>query len=176
MREKRRRGRILQGRPLGLFALGAFSLAQAQVQPINFQVIHLPRAPNLSEKPYIAIRSAEQWAGMWHLPSKFVNKTSSSPPSIDFGHFILLIASTGVKPSSGYSIVFTSVLDSEPTHPQSITVNVLELDPGSCPVLAKLTGTTSYILIPQTNKRIRFVVSKADSNCNGDAAPIIDEQ
>jgi hypothetical protein len=167
---------MLKMMSIGVLACMAAINAAGQSSLVNFQVIHLPRAPNLSEKPYIAIRSAEQWAAMWHLPSKFVNKTASSPPSIDFGHFILLIASTGVKPSSGYSIVFTSVLDSEPTHPQSITVNVLELSPGSCPVLAKLTGTTSYILIPQTNKRIRFVVSKADSNCNGDAAPIIDEQ
>jgi hypothetical protein len=167
---------MLKMMSIGVLASMAAISAAGQSSLVDFQVIHLPRAPNLSEKPYVAIRSAEEWVGMWHRSSKSADKTSNSPPSIDFGHFILLIADTGVKPSSGYSIVFTSVLDSEPTHPQSMTVNVLELSPGSCPGLAMLTGETTYILIPKTNKRIRFVVSKADRNCNGDAAPIIDEQ
>lgn len=167
---------MLKMMSIGVLASLAAINAAAQSSLVDFQVIHLPRAPSLSEKPYVAIRSAEEWAGMWHLSSKSADKTSSSPPSIDFGHFILLVANTGVKPSSGYSTVFTSVLDSEPTHPQSVTVNVLELSPGSCPAFAKLIGAMTYILIPKTNKRVRFVVCKADRNCNGDAAPIIEEQ
>jgi hypothetical protein len=49
------------------------------------------------------------------------------------------------------------------------TVHVIEMSPGNCPVLTSLMSSVSYALIPQTTNEIRFVVTKADSNC---ASPV----
>jgi hypothetical protein len=93
---------------IGLLALVAATLAVAQATGIEFQVIHLSRHPPTSEK-YTAIRTQEAWDALW--PAKAKDPNSAPIPTIDFKHFILLIANSGPKPSSGYSTVFTSVQD-----------------------------------------------------------------
>ena len=92
-------------RLLILLALVATATGHAQVTPIDFQVIHMPRHQGLPEAPYVAIRTQEAWNKLWPERSKNRNPI----PKIDFKHFILLIANTGVTPSSGYSRIFTSV-------------------------------------------------------------------
>jgi hypothetical protein len=101
-------------------------------------------------------------------PESFKNPTATPIPKIDFKKFILLIANTGVKPSSGYKIIFDS-LDTTPAAPNKMatTVHLIEMTPGNCPAFAHLEGSVSYALIPQTTNEIRFVITKADSNCAG---------
>jgi hypothetical protein len=166
---------------IALLVSVAAAPVQAQITPVDFQVIHLPRNGG-SEVHFLAVRSQDEWLKVWQTGS-FEPTLSGAPqpataprppPKIDFAHFILLIAETGVKPSSGYSSIFLSV-DSlpasmsgpVPSKKDVTTVHILELAPGNCPAFAKLTGSVSYALIPQTTNEIRFLVSKADSNCPG---------
>jgi hypothetical protein len=159
------RGGILQGLVIGVLIQCAAVSAQAQVTHIDFQVINLPRLQLYPEANCVAIRTPGEWAALW--------PDNAAPiPKIDFKHFILLIASTGVKPSSGYSSIFLSVdsLSASMAGPTAskkdvTTIHILELRPGNCPVLTALMSSVSYALIPQTTNEIRFVVSKADSNC-----------
>jgi hypothetical protein len=146
---------------IGLLAIMAAASAHAQVQHIDFQVIHLPRQYGLSNAPYVAIRTQEAWEKL--RPESSKNPTATPIPEIDFKKFILLIANTGVKPSSGYSNIFTSV----DTGPNKIVTNVhvIEMGPGNCPAMARLADSVSYALIPQTTNEIRFVITKANSNC-----------
>ena len=152
---------------IGLLVLIVTATAHAQVTPIDFQVIHLPRQLGLPDAPYVAIRTQEAWDTLW--PERSKNPNAQPIPKIDFKHFILLIANTGVKPSSGYSNVFTSV-DTGPNE-MLTTVHIIELTPGNCPAMAALMGSVSYALIPQTTNEIRFVVTKADSNCSTPVSP-----
>jgi hypothetical protein len=167
MREKGR-GEMLQGLLIALLASAVMATAAAQVTTIDFQVIHLPRAPAPAEH-YVAIRTQEAWVALWSGHSKFPN--APPIPNIDFKHFILLIAHTGVKPSSAYSNVFTSVdtlpasTGAAPSKKPVTLVHVVEIGPGSCPRLAALMGSVSYALIPQTTNEIRFTVTKADTDC-----------
>jgi hypothetical protein len=169
MRQKGRGARF-KGLPIGLFALIATATAHAQVTPIDFQVIHLRGVPATPEK-YVAIRTQDAWAALWSANSK--NPNAPPIPKIDFQHFILLIADTGVKPSSGYSNVFTSVdtlpafMAGAPPSKNPVTlVHIVEIGPGSCPAAAVLTGSVSYALIAQTTNDIHFSVTKAGSDCN----------
>src|ERR1700722_12205954 len=145
---------------IGLLASAAMATAHAQVPQIDFQVIHLPRHLALPDAPYVAIRTQEAWDKLWSENSK----TPNAPPipKIDFKKFILLIAQTGVKPGSGYKIIFDSV-DAGPAASDKMltTVHVIEMSPGSCPVLTCLMSSVSYARIPQTTNEIRFVVAKA---------------
>jgi hypothetical protein len=161
-----RRRRLL----IALIASVVMATAVAQVTNIDFHVIHLPRLQRYPDAQYVAIRTPEEWAALW--PEKSKDPNAGPIPNIDFKHFILLIANTGVKPSSGYSNVFTSV----DTHPASMAgaapskklvtlVNIVEMGPGCRPVLTALMATVSYALIPQTTNDIHFVVTKADTNC-----------
>jgi len=100
--------------PIALLASAVMATAHAQVTPIDFQVIHLPRHSGHPDAPYVAIRTQEAWDTLWPENSK----TPNAPPipKIDFKKFILLNAQTGVKPSSGYKIIFDSV-DAAPRPP-----------------------------------------------------------
>ena len=149
---------------IGLLALAVMATAHAQVTPIDFQVIHLPRQYGLLNAPYVAIHTQEAWDKL--RPEN--SKTANAPPipKIDFTKFILLIANTGVKPSSGYKIIFDSVdTGPVPSNKMVTTVHVIEMSPGNCPVLTALMSSVSYALIPQTTNEIRFVAIRADSNC-----------
>jgi hypothetical protein len=162
-------------RPLvGLLSFIALGQAHAQVQQIDFQVIHLPRKLAAADH-YVAIRTPEAWAALW--PD--LSKVPKAPPifKIDFKHFILLIANTGVKPSSGYMNIFESVetapasITGPPSSKMATTVHVIEMGPGNCPVLTALMSSVSYALIPQTTNEIRFVVTKADNICTSPVYP-----
>ena len=160
-----RRVLTLHGLQIGLLALVATETAHAQFTPIDFRVVHLPRTPAAAEH-YVAIRTQEAWAALRSGYSKLPN--APSIPKIDFKQFILLIANTGVKPSSGYKIIFDSVdVAPAPSNKMATTVHVIEMTPGNCPALAHLADSASYALIPQTTNEIRFVITKADSNCAG---------
>ena len=161
---------MLQGLLIGLIVLAAASTAHAQVQQIDFQVIHLPRHLSLPDAPYVTVRTQEDWAALWPASPKDPN--APPIPKIDFKNFILLIAQTGVKPGSGYKIIFDSV-DATPAHSNKMltTVHVIEMSPGNCPVLTSLMSSVSYALIPQTTNEIHFVVAKAESDCGTPVHP-----
>jgi hypothetical protein len=170
MRQKGRadiRRRLL----LAPIASAVLVTAVAQVTHIDFQVIHLPRLQRLPDAQYVAIRTQQAWAALWPTNSK--DSKTAPIPAIDFKHFILRIAQTGVKPSSGYTNVFTSVdtlpasmAGAAPSKKPVTLVHIVEIGPGSCPAFAALTGTVSYALIPQTTNDIHFSVTQADSNCS----------
>jgi hypothetical protein len=163
---------------IGLLALVAATLAVAQATGIEFQVIHLSRHPPTSEK-YTAIGTQEAWDALW--PAKAKDLNSVPIPIIDFKHFILLIANSGPKPSSGYSTVFTSVRaypesmkGAEPSSKMLTSVQIVEISSGNCPVMTQLTNPIAYALIPQTTNEIRFSISRANSDCSSPvAAPFI---
>ena len=159
---------MLQRLLIGLLASAVMATAHAQVPQIDFQVIHLPRHLGLPDAPYVAVRSQEAWDKLWSENSK----TPNAPPipKIDFKKFILLIAQTGVKPGSGYKIIFDTVdAGPAPSNKMLTTVHVIEMSPGNCPVLTSLMSSVSYALIPRTTNGIRFAITKADSNC---ASPV----
>jgi hypothetical protein len=170
-----RRAEILQGLLLGLLALGVASTAQAQVASIDFQVINLPLTIRLTDEHYVAIRTPAAWAALWPKNSKTID--GEPIPSIDFSRSILLIAQTGVKGSSGYSNVFTSVkalpasMTEVTTSNRMVTqVHIIEISPGNCPRMPELSNSIAHALIPQTTNEIRFIVTKADTNC---AIPVV---
>jgi hypothetical protein len=170
------RGRSLQCLRIGLLAFMALSTAHAQVASVDFQVIHLSGIRG-SIVNYLAVRTQDGWIKVWQSGSIEPANASDPPPTptaprppppkIDFSRFILLIAESGVKPSSGYTTIFESVRAvPAPTGKMVTSVHIVEINPGSsCPRLTELSSSVAYALIPQTTNEIRFVITKADSNC-----------
>jgi hypothetical protein len=163
------RPHIRQGLLIGFLALASAVAVHAQVTRVDFQVVHM-QLQRVPDAQYVAIRTPEAWAAVW--PTNLKDPNAAPIPNIDFTHFILLIANTGVKPSSGYMNVFASVdtvpasmTGAPPSNKPVTVVHIVEIGPGNCPVLTQLTSSISYALIPQTTNEIRFQVSNADSDC-----------
>ena len=148
----------------------AASIALALPPQVEFRVIQLPRSAQLPDEHYVAIRTREAFDALW--PSDSTAAIGGPIPKIDFKSYILLIAQTGVKPSSGYKVIF-ELVDTVPAPSNKLvtTVHVLETTPGNCPAFTELTNSVSYALIPQTTNEIRFAISRADGNCSGPPAP-----
>jgi hypothetical protein len=64
------------------------------------------------------LRSEQDWIACWkkdHAEGRGPSTQIPPPKSpVDFDHYTLLVATTGGKPSSGYEMIFTSVLDGMP--------------------------------------------------------------
>jgi hypothetical protein len=164
---------------IGLLAFMAVSSAQPQVASADFQVIHLSGIRGSIVK-YVAVRTQDEWTKFWQSgsleptlggdPPPATTAPAPQPPKIDFSRFTLLVAESGVKPSSGYSTLFESVRTAPgPTGKPVTSVHIVEIAPGLCPRLTQLTSSVSYALIPQTTNEIRFVISKAENNCAASA-------
>jgi hypothetical protein len=112
----------------------AAATAHAQTASLDFQVIHLSGVRG-SVVNYLAVRSQEDWIKFWERgslepplagdPPPATTAPRRPPPQIDFSRFILLLAETGVKPSSGYMnkpiIVPRQCIDPSPTrHPHRL--------------------------------------------------------
>jgi len=170
---------MLQGLLIGLLVLLGAATTHAQAPSIDFQVIHLSGVRG-SVVNYLAVRTQDEWIKFWERgsleptlagdPPPATTAPRPPPPKIDFTRYILLIAETGVKPSSGYMTIFDSVRTvPAPSEKMVTAIHLIEMGPGNCPRMTQLTSSVSYALIPQTTNEIRFSISKADSNC---ASPV----
>jgi hypothetical protein len=164
-----------------LLALLAAATAHAQVTRVDFQVIHLSGIRG-SKVNSLAVRTQEDWIKFWERgslaptlagdPPPATTAPRPPPPKIDFTRFMLRIAETGVKPSSGYMNLFESVntaptsMTGTPSNKMETTVHVIEMRPGNCPRPTQLTSSVAYALIPQTANEIRYSASRADNNCS----------
>ena len=181
MRQKGRGG-MLQRLLIASLTLAVAATAHARVCSVDFQVIHLSGIRG-SVVNYLAVRTQDEWLRFWQTgsleptlagdPPPATTAPRPPPPKIDFTRFILLIAESGVKPSSGYMNIFESVntapasMTGTPSDKMATTVHVIEIGPGNCPRLTALTSSVAYALIPQTTNDIRFTVTKADADCTG---------
>ena len=118
---------------------------------------------------YTAVRSRDEWAAYWEplRPRIWQTPTMATAPTVpqpevDFAKYIVLVASSGCKPSGGYKVQVDSIQQDN----SGLTVNVIETEPGKgCAVTAMVTRPTMHVLIPQTARKIRFRISKAIFNC-----------
>jgi hypothetical protein len=148
---------------LSVFSFLFSPLANAD-DAVVFQIIHL-RASAPNSPAGVAIRSRGEWESFLKNSQVTLQSPETASP-IDFDQYTLLVASSGVKPNGGYSIVFTSIRETRRADMPTLTVSLLDLGPGICPTTQELAHPIAFALIPKTDETIRFVISKADRDCN----------
>jgi hypothetical protein len=148
---------------------------------IEFRVIVPPRfyAPqNIWPKrpAYLVIRSAAEWIAYWSAPDRLSVALSAEvsadpaaqvpPPEVDFDRYILLVVSTGPKPTLGYTVSISSIIR-QPTG--GVVVSVLDVGPGGgdqCAVMAMVSHPMVFALIPKTQEPIRFLIHQVKRDCS----------
>ncbi len=115
---------------------------------IDFQVIH--SVPLRSEGPVFAaigsqaeVDALNRKLAVAHDEPAFLGPLG---PEVDLQRFTLLVIGLGKKPSGGYAVVVSSVRESK----EAILVNVLEIRPEKCAVIALITYPSTFLLIPKT--------------------------
>jgi hypothetical protein len=137
--------------------------AQAAEPRVQFQVLSRP-AFRSSKPVYMAINSQDEWVAFLKVhneDSLGVPSPVQSVPLIDFKKHTLLVATSGTKPNSGYSMTFTSVREFK-----GVIVSVLDIEPGvNCPTAQELTNPRAWALIPKAGERVTFTVVRAIMDC-----------
>jgi len=153
------RGRLLVAAHLAASLVSPGAIASEP--PPEFHVIFNFgfRAP---QPVYATIHSQQEWTALLAtLKSDSLTHPSGSLPDIDFDRFTLLIANSGTRGNSGYSLAFNSTRKVN----GAIIVSVLDVSPGNCPTAQEITYPRIAALIPRTNDSVRFVVANVVRDC-----------
>jgi hypothetical protein len=137
--------------------MGAMGLGRSLPDPSNVRTFDI-------------VRSQAEWSAYlepFFKPRSEVAATITPyppipDPPIDFDKFTLLIASSGTKPTGGYSIEFASIRDEGAT----LVASVIETVPGKfCGLTQTVTRPTAEVLIARTTKQVEFEVSTTIHEC-----------
>jgi hypothetical protein len=81
---------------------------------------------------------------------------------LDFSKFTLIMAASGRRPSVGYAVAITSVLQDR----AATRVNVLKTAPGKdCGIIDVPTSPIALALIPRTDGTIVFDIAEVEVDC-----------
>jgi hypothetical protein len=139
--------------------------------PNNINALGLGRPfAGLSGPAFNVVHSESEWSAFWEPFFKPRSEVAASitpyppipEPPIDFDKFTLVVASSGTKPTGGYSIKIESIRDDE----SALVVILVETVPGkTCATTQTFTRPTAMALIPRTTKQVEFEVSTTTFDC-----------
>jgi hypothetical protein len=124
------------------------------------KITALPEAGFLRQvEEFRVVRSLKEWNAL-----NLNSRQESTPIDVDFTKYTLLVAALGTRPSGGYTVTIRDARDDGSV----VHVSVLEVRPRGpdCTVTAILTYPTTAVLIPRTDKAVRFEIESADLDCS----------
>jgi PrcB C-terminal len=140
---------------------------------IDFQVVDLRGVPRFRDPVYLAIRTRDEWISFTKLrgedppqpptvPGQILTPIPQPPVSeIDFDRYSLLVIGIGGR--TGYSVSVQQVREMG----NELWVQYVVLRPGNdCAVAQVYVHPYVTVLIPQTNKPVRFNEVAAAIDCS----------
>lgn len=104
------------------------------------------------------IRDEAAWAAFWRAAFSHL-RDAPSLPRVDFTRELLLVASGGLKPSTGYFLYFRPQQD-------PATAEVVELEPGpDCTTLMVMTIPWAVKRVPRAEAAVKFVEVRGAYRC-----------
>lgn len=108
------------------------------------------------------VRGEREWADLWsHLGSNRIPRPS--PPPVDFGREVVVVAAMGTRPTGGYAIRIDSVRYERDT----LWVDVTSVSPGpGCVTTQALTAPVAALAVERRpNVTARFVDREEIERC-----------
>jgi PrcB C-terminal len=130
--------------------------------------VPLPYYGGLAQPEYRVLKSRGEWEELWRelqrQTSREQGQTSPKPlPDIDFQQNVLIIAAMGTRPTGGYSLEISSVVET----PQRIVVTVAEQSPGAkCITTQAVTHPIAIVTTAQTRKPFEFEFVRTTQQCD----------
>jgi PrcB C-terminal len=160
---------------LALIGIGATVSSLAAGDTPWLEITSLPslRYPASTMETFRVVRSLGEWNALWQPsvsnPSSMPRR-ESWPIDVDFTKYTLLLVALGTRPSGGFTVTIRDARDDGTV----VHVSVLEVRPRGpdCAVTAALTYPTTAVLIPRTDKAVRFEIESADLDCRSFRSPV----
>src|SRR6185369_15042957 len=120
-------------------------------------------SPRIEEPTYRAFRNRNDLKDYWNF---LLERTPGAPPpmpEIDFSTSILIMAAVGERPYGGYSVHFSTYIESA----DRILVSVEDRQPGAlCLLPAQVSYPVAFGTIPKTAKVIDFQITNVVTTCS----------
>lgn len=147
-----------------LMTISTVTLAQEVPGIFSHTVLKLPFSFK-SEEPWSQIiRTQKEWEMSLELleESEVFSVIPALLPQIDFETFQLVAGGIGFRPSGGYRVSVSEVIELDDV----IHIEVFVVSPGkNCIVTTQVTYPFTAILIRKTNKPIQFSSSQLTDEC-----------
>ncbi len=130
-----------------------------QAQPLAAVSTPLSQIPDARRT---VLRTAEEWVEYWTL---FYGNVSPPPqaPTISFGSEMVVVATSGSKPTGGYSIQIEGVFEAN----GEVLVAVVETSPGAgCMSTQALTAPATAVRVQSSGAPVRFVERSEETPCS----------
>jgi len=127
----------------------------------------VPPYAGLAQPEYRVVNSREKWQELWQELEPQTSRqqrqaSRNPPPDIDFQQSVLIIASMGRRPTGGYSVTISSIVET----PQRIVVSVAEQSPGpNCVTTQAITHPIAIVTTAQTQKPFEFEFVRTTQQC-----------
>jgi len=155
---------------IALFGVSVVASALAAGSSGSLKITSLPGlgypGQTVHTESFHVVRSLKEWNDL-SLSSVSNGSSTSREQSltidVDFAKYTLLLVALGTRPSGGYAVTIQDARDDGTV----VHVSVLEVRPRGpeCAATAIMTHPTTAVLIPRTNKAVRFEIESADLDC-----------
>jgi hypothetical protein len=129
--------------------------------PIAFTTIAKGDQSTVTQSDSVVISDVGTWEDTWdRLTAHLINPEPA--PEVDFNEYILLAHFMGQKPTSGYEVEFTEVLEGA----TDISAAIREISPApECMLAQVITSPYHVIQVPKTEKDVQFTVKEMVRPC-----------
>ena len=115
----------------------------------------------VQDRRRLVIRNATEWSDFWSELQGAVVPTPQ-PPAVDFTRQVVVAATMGQQPSSGYAIEFADVFEADGT----LFPVVVETSPAAgCVLTPVVTAPAVAVLIDRADLEISFVEERRTADC-----------
>jgi outer membrane protein assembly factor BamB len=141
-------------------AVSCLATQPVEPTPVEFTTVDKGDQSAVNQSSSKVIKDQETWEATWaSLVANLIEHRV--PPEIDWGRYILLAHFMGQRPTSGYAVEFTEVLEGD-----EISATVKEVSPAPECILAQvITAPYDIIQIPKTDKQVKFTVQQEIQPC-----------
>ncbi len=115
----------------------------------------------LSDSGTFAVRTADEWAGMWAKATRG-QQPAAAAPTVDFSRNMVLLVAMGTRPSGGYVARIDRVYDASGTR----VVEATFTSPQNCLTTQALTAPYAAVIAPTTAAPVRFVTKAEVRRCS----------
>jgi len=128
---------------------------------LAFETIEKGYVSGFRERSFRVVTNNSDWQNLWDIVNSI--RTPQPPlPEIDFTETMIIAVFQGCKPTGGYSIEITKVVETE----SALEVYVEETSPGPwCVVTCALSEPHHIIKIPKSDKEFIFEVEQKVLTC-----------
>jgi hypothetical protein len=138
------------------------SLNQEEKSLLPMEQVFSDQYSGILQRSRLVIRDAEQWRSVWSGVVKDP-QSAISPPDVDFGRFMVIVAAMGMRGTGGYQIEIVKVYRES----ERIQVIVREISAGKgCIVSQELTSPVDIVMIAFSDEPVSFIEHQHTRDCD----------